>query len=119
MKLPHFFRTLFRNYVFDTIDTENHFKFIIKTTLARGSWEQILWLFEYYGKEKVSEVFLEDYYGLRSMPESTRKLWELIFVEKPAVEKAATPVEKWCCRRKAGQRNGIRSSEPVLPTISS
>lgn len=103
MKLPHFFRTLFRNYVFDTIDTENHSKFIIKTTLSQGSWEQLLWLFEYYGKEKVSEAFLEDYYGLRSMPESACRLWELIFVEKPAVGKADSPVEKWRCRRKSGE----------------
>ncbi|MCL5934997.1 MAG: hypothetical protein M1543_00625 [Firmicutes bacterium] len=106
MKLPPSFRPLFRNYNFDTIDPEKHFKFIIKTTLTQGSWEQILWLFKHYSKEKVGEAFLEDYYGLRSMPESTRKLWELLFVEKPGAEKDASPVEKWRCRRKSGGTAG-------------
>ncbi|OAT86672.1 DUF6922 domain-containing protein [Desulfotomaculum copahuensis] len=102
MILPSLLAPLFRNYLFDTIDPERDFKFIIKTTLSTGSWEQILWLFEHYGEKRVRETFLEDYYGLRSLPENARKLWELVFVEKPAVEKTALPGDKWRCRRMAG-----------------
>lgn len=98
MKLPYSFAPLFHNYIFKTIDSEKHYKFIIKTVLARGAWEHIMWLFEYYGAKKVQEIFLEDYYTLQELPESTRKLWELVFVDEPLQEEN-NPVAKWRCRR--------------------
>lgn len=105
MKLPSSFAPLFHNYVFDTIDADRHAGFVIKTVLARGTWEQIMWLFEYSGAEKVREVFLDDYYGLQTLPESTRRLWELLFVDdgdpsrqKPR-PKEEDPVARWRVRR--------------------
>lgn len=96
MKLPAFIAPLFKNYIVETIDTEKHFKMIIKTVLAYGTWEQIMWLFDHYRVEKVRSVFLQDYYGLRTLPETTRRLWELVFVETPTAE---DPLAKWRCRR--------------------
>mgnify|MGYP005838805053 CR=1 FL=1 len=96
MKLPASIAALFKNYVTETIDTEKNSKMIIKTVLAYGTWEQIMWLFDHYGVEKVRAIFLEDYYGLRTLPETTRRLWELIFVETPPVQ---DPLARWRCRR--------------------
>lgn len=104
MKLPSSFAPLFHNYVFDTIDADRHAGFVIKTVLARGTWEQIRWLFEYYGAEKVREVFLDDYYGLQTLPESTRRLWELLFVDESGREprpEENNPAARWCGRRLA------------------
>ncbi|MGE5575804.1 MAG: DUF6922 domain-containing protein [Syntrophothermus sp.] len=80
MKLPNSFARLFRSYNFEELDDERQSKLIVKTVLAYGEWEEILWLFRHYGREKIGEIFLEDYYGLRTLPESARRLWELLFV---------------------------------------
>ncbi|TDA67464.1 MAG: hypothetical protein D9V47_10375 [Clostridia bacterium] len=98
MPLPDFLADLFRNYRPETIDLEKHCRMVIKTVLARGTWEQVLWLFDYYGPERVREIFLQDYYGLRTLPEPTRSLWELVFVENPLPE-AGDPAGRWRCRR--------------------
>lgn len=98
MKLPDSFAGLFRNYIFETIDDERHHKLIIKTVLAHGTWEQIMWLFRHYGREKVKAVFLDDYHGLRTLPDVTLKLWELLFADKPLPEDG-DPAAKWRCRR--------------------
>lgn len=98
MKLPAFMTGLFKNYAPESIDTEKHFKMIIKTVLSYGTWDQIIWLFDHYGVEKVKTVFIEDYYGLRTLPESTRRLWELVFVEAPLG--GEPPAAKWrSCKR--------------------
>ncbi len=46
----------------------------------------------------MQEVFLEDYYTLQELPESTRKLWELVFVKEPLQEENH-PAAKWRSRR--------------------
>lgn len=55
------------------------------------------WVFERLGVQKVGEVFLRDYYGLGMLPESTRRLWELVFVQEPCQE--LDSMEKLRCRR--------------------
>jgi hypothetical protein len=95
--LPSFLEGLFKNYDPQTLDVEKHAGMIIKAVLSRGTWEQVKWVFEEYGVQKVKEVFLGDYYGLRTLPESTQSLWELVFVENPHQELAGW--EKWRCRR--------------------
>ncbi|MEW6523694.1 MAG: hypothetical protein AB1445_09035 [Bacillota bacterium] len=89
MRLPDSFRPLFHNYVFDTVDDEIHCPMVVKTTLAYGSWEQILWLFGRYGRKRVREVFLRDYHGPRTLPASTSALWSLVFLaEDPAADQS-------------------------------
>lgn len=102
MKLPDNLASLFCNYDADTLDLENQAPLIIKTVLARGKWEQILWLFKYYGYHRVREVFREDYYGLRSLPEPTLRLWELLFISDPLPWEEITKT-RWRCRRLAGK----------------
>ena len=100
MNLPESFAGLFKNYIFETLDDDRHAALVIKTVLSRGSWEQIMWLFKRYGREKVGEVFLDDYNGLRTLPESTRRLWELLFVDE-ADRQGAADESRWRCRRLA------------------
>ena len=97
MAIPSFLEGLFKNYDPHTLDVEKHAEMIIKAVLSRGTWEQVKWVFEQYGVQKVREVFLRDYCGLRTLPESTRSLWELVFVEEPQQEPDS--LEKWRCRR--------------------
>ncbi|MDI6907482.1 MAG: hypothetical protein QMC81_08360 [Thermoanaerobacterales bacterium] len=97
--LPEPLRDLFRNYHVRTIDPDRAAELVIRTTLARGSWEQIEWLFGYYGAERIREVFMKDYYGRRELPEPTRCLWALAFLgEAPARE--TDPRVRWRGRRR-------------------
>ncbi len=52
---------------------------IVKTNLTRGAWEQIMWLFGYYGLETIKKFFPDDYSGLRELPEPVINLWGLLF----------------------------------------
>lgn len=110
MRLPAALAHLFRNYVFDTLDDQRHAGLVIRTVLAYGEWEEILWLFRHYGREKVKQVFLDDYYGLRSLPAATRSLWETLFVpdsltpaKKAGGSAPSTRVERWRVRRRSGE----------------
>jgi len=94
MNLPESFKFLFKNYDFNTLDTEKHKKLIIKTVLVRGEWEHIEWLFEFYGFDKVKEIFLEDFYGIRELPEPVICLWGLIFLDEKEYQNYSEPVRK-------------------------
>jgi len=80
MSLPALLKPLFLNYVAETIDPRQHKKLIIKTVLARGTWDQVRWVLHHYGSAEVRQVFREDYFGLQSLPEPARRLWGLIFL---------------------------------------
>ncbi|HHW41661.1 MAG TPA: hypothetical protein GXX19_11065 [Syntrophomonadaceae bacterium] len=105
MRLPDFFSPLFRNYDIQKIDLEEQKKMIVKTTLTRGTWEQIRWLFRYYGLETIKEVFLDDFNGLRELPEPVINLWGLLFLDEEAYkneinrQKKGDRLEKWRGRR--------------------
>lgn len=106
MRLPDSLAHLFKNYVFDTLDDQRHAGLVIRTVLAYGQWEEILWLFRHYGREKVKEVFLNDYCGVRSLPEATLSLWETLFVPESLVpveggrrDVLPPAAEKWRLRR--------------------
>ena len=109
MRLPKGLIHLFSNYDISTLDLESHAPLIIKTVLARGSWEQVLWLFKYFGYNKVQEIFRDDYYGLRSLPEPALRLWELVFIDEPLPWEEITNT-RWRCRRLTG-----RLTEANLP----
>lgn len=104
MQLPAKLISLFPNYDVNTLDLDDQAPLIIKTILSRGSWQQVLWLFNHYGYNKIKEVFREDYYGLRSLPEPTLRLWELVFIEEPLSRGEITNT-RWRCRRLVGVYN--------------
>ena len=102
MLLPDSFRQLFRNYRFEELSPDTASEMIIRTTLGYGTWEQIEWLFEYYGCEQVRTVFLADFYGRQELPEPTRKLWRLAFLEEEAEEPEPDSLARWRCQRFRG-----------------
>ena len=97
--LPQSFRKLFRNYRFETLNPDTGAELVILTTLSYGTWEQIEWLFRYYGRECVRNVFLNDFYGRRELPEPTRRLWALAFLDEMPPEDT-DPLARWRCRRR-------------------
>lgn len=91
-----------------SIDLDRHSGLIIRTVLAEGTWEQVLWLFREFGWDRVKQVVLADHHGLRTLPEPTRRLWLAVFSdagqEQPCDEARSgddrqDPVERWRCRR--------------------
>jgi hypothetical protein len=82
MRLPESLSNLFANYVFSSLDSEQHASLVIKTVLAHGTWEQIMWLFDFYGRDRVAQIFRDDYFGMKTLPKPTRRLWELVFVDE-------------------------------------
>ncbi len=105
MKLPDSFAPLFRNYGFEKIDTEEQAELVVKTVLTRGSWDQVLWIFDYYGEGRIKEVFLKDFYGLRELPEPGVCLWGLLFLDEEEYwqerrkRENETRAERWRQRR--------------------
>lgn len=97
MKLPTEIGHLFHNYEPGSIDPERHAGLVIHTVLAGGTWDQILWLFQTYGKHRVRQVFLEDCRGRRSLPNSTRRLWSLVFLGDPGAcaDDPHDPLDRW------------------------
>ncbi len=88
------------------MDDERHSGLVIRTVLSRGTWDQMRWLFRRYGRERVRAVFLDDYFGQRTIPESTRALWELAFVD------AASREDPRGARRWRGRRLAPRDPSP-------
>lgn len=102
MHLPDSLGHLFWSYDISSMDTRRHKQTIIKTVLTYGDWEEIEWLFATYGRDTIKEVFLEDYYGLATIPDPTRRLWEILFlpIEK---RRERNIIHRWRCRRLAGR----------------
>lgn len=107
MTLPASFKQLFRNYRFETLSPDMASEMIIRTTLGYGTWEQIEWLFEYYGCTQVRAVFLDDLYGRQELPEPTRRLWRLAFLEEGFKEPKSGPLARWRCQRSERVDGGI------------
>lgn len=100
---------MFHSYEPSSIDLDRHAGLIIRTVLASGTWEQVLWLFREYGWERVKEVVLADHHGLRTLPEPTRRLWLAVFSEPgqppdpgrphPGDDEGQDRAERWGPRR--------------------
>ncbi|MHB8986073.1 MAG: DUF6922 domain-containing protein [Eubacteriales bacterium] len=93
MKLPDDLASLFHNYDFTALDGYKNYRLVIRTVLSLGTWEQVKWLFDFYGAALVGEVFKEDYYGLRTLPAPARKLWEIAFIKSPLKEPESGPAK--------------------------
>jgi predicted XRE-type DNA-binding protein len=85
---------------------------VIYSTLRVGSWDQIKWLFSYYGKENVLSYINTDYFGNRTLPNSILELWALAFWPESMYEEPKSELHKW----KTNRSNEIKnrwSSEVV------
>ncbi len=116
--LPDELAGLFHNYEPASIDLDRHADLVIRTVLAGGTWEQVLWLFREYGWDPVRQVVLADHLGLRALPEPTRRLWLAVFSQAPDTQAADDgghdPLERWRCRRIPGGPR-VRSGNRAAP----
>ncbi len=55
-KLPLFFKPLFWDVFFSSVDQEKHEKEIIVRTVNYGRWEHWRWILKKYGKRSVKEI---------------------------------------------------------------
>ena len=90
------------NYHLDRIDFERHSDLVILAVLHHGSWEQWLALFRFYGRERVGDVFREDFFGNRSLPVTIRNYWGLVFCPGVTVPELADRMEHWRPTRRIG-----------------
>lgn len=81
MKLP-FTATLFWDTSPQDINPASNAEFIMVRILQRGDMEDIAWMMEYYGKEKVQEVFLKRADALNAR---SRNFWCFYFQIKPSL----------------------------------
>lgn len=68
---------------------------VIHAVLRIGTWEQMMWLFKYYGTERVKEEIKRDYFGARSLPVSIRTFWGNVFWPDSPPPELSDPMERW------------------------
>lgn len=74
--LPRTLTPYFQEYDFDALDPERDAVIIIERTLEHGDRSEIIWLFQYYGEERIREVVQER--GARHLLPQTFAFWRLI-----------------------------------------
>lgn len=98
-----FVADLFYNYDLNGLDLRRDYRLVIETVLARGTWEQNLWLFRTYGWDTVKEVFLQDLNGARTLPPDVIALWRGVFLGNSRVVAQHTKEsDRWKPTRRVG-----------------
>jgi hypothetical protein len=80
---------VFRDVPPGQLELERDARLVIRTVLASGSWEQVSWLFETYGWQKIAAIVRADIEGLRTLPDSVRAFWAMAFF--PDMEQQCSP----------------------------
>jgi hypothetical protein len=88
---------LFPEYDFREMGLESHRSVIIERLLERGSWDQVRWLFNAYGKETVAEWVRK--HGFRLLSKRSFALWKLTLdigdFEAPEWARLAKAEDAW------------------------
>lgn len=71
--LPPSTAWLFPEYPFAQMDTHNYANVIIERVLARGSWEQIRWLFDQYERDTIKQWVQQ--HGYRRLDKRAFHYW--------------------------------------------
>lgn len=66
---------LFPEYDFESVNLDDHQGVIIERILERGSWDQVRWLFKYYGESLVADWVRK--HGFRLLSKRSFALWRL------------------------------------------
>ncbi len=82
--LPPTTRAFFQEYAFEKLDPIQHRDLIIERLLAYGNREEIRWLYQTYGKEKLRAWVSE--MGARRLPRLRYNLWCVISKLQPDQE---------------------------------
>jgi hypothetical protein len=88
---------LFPEYVFEQMGLESHQNIIIERILEKGSWEQVRWLFNVYGKDAVTQWVRK--HGFRLLSKRSFALWKLTLdirdFEAPEWARLAKAEDPW------------------------
>lgn len=68
---------------------------VIFSVLRLGTWDQIKWMFSFYGRGRVKAVIEQDFFGDRSLPVSVRAFWGNVFWPDNPPPELAEPMERW------------------------
>ena len=81
-RIPHSLAPCFQEYDFDRLEPNAHADLIIERVLAYGDRQEVRWLLECYGQERVVEWI--GYLGARRLPWRRYNLWCVLFGLAPA-----------------------------------
>lgn len=97
MQEPRSIAWLFPEYDFAEMDPESHASVIIERILERGRWEEVRWLFAYYGQARIAEWVRQ--HGFRLLSKRSFALWRLVLgitdYRAPEWARAAKAMEPW------------------------
>jgi hypothetical protein len=75
--IPIALRLFFQDYDIDSLQVERDANLILQRTLEFGNWDDMRWLLQTYGKERI-RVFLREF-GERMLRPSTFNYWRKLF----------------------------------------
>jgi hypothetical protein len=75
--IPVGLRSYFQEYDLGSLHVERDANLIMQRTLEFGNWEEVRWLFQTYGKERI-RAFLRKF-GERMLKPSTFNYWRKLF----------------------------------------
>jgi hypothetical protein len=93
--LPDDIAELLWSYDPDKVDRQADAEIVVMAVLRLGSWEQIRWLFSYYGMDDVRRIIEKDYFGYRTLPVSIRVFWGTVFWPDSPPPELADSREQW------------------------
>ena len=79
-KLPEMFKPILWSYDFEKVDPEKMKKALVSQSINYGSLKHWSWLRDFYGTEKLKEIYLS--LPKTSMRASSRRLAEIILINK-------------------------------------
>lgn len=91
--LPSQLVSLFHNYRPETIDLDRHSELVIMTVATHGTWDDLRWMYHYYGPQRVGEVIEKDINGARELPVEVANFWSVRLWRRPL--KPPTKLERW------------------------
>jgi hypothetical protein len=105
--LPDTIADLLWSYDSKRVDPQVNAKAVVMAVLRLGTWDQIRWLFSYYGFDTVQQIIKDDYFGARNLPVSIRAFWGNVFWPTSPPPELSDRRERWRpTRPRTTQENG-------------
>ncbi len=95
MTLPDTIADLLWSYDSKSVDPQVNAKAVVMAVLRLGTWDQIRWLFSYYGFDTVQQIIKDDYFGARNLPVSIRAFWGNVFWPASPPPELSDRRERW------------------------
>lgn len=95
MTLPDAVADLLWSYDADNVDPNVNVETVVMAVLRLGTWDQVRWLFSYYGSDVVQQSIEKDYFGPRTLPVSIRAFWGNLFWPETPPPELTDHRERW------------------------